>query len=181
MRRGVRRRVAELTMSAEDRIAEDRIKRLEAEVRELRDQLEIREILAKYGFTADMGHARAYADLFTEDGVYDLDDGWTIEGRDALAAMIEDPNGLHKREIENRSQHVPANIFVRIDGDTAWSESYSQVLVGTPDSGYRVMTAGYNRFDYRRVDGRWLIKRRLRRAIGGPEWGGETIRRFQEG
>jgi hypothetical protein len=162
-------------------MSEDRIARLEAEVRELRDQLEIREILSKYGFTADMGHAEAYAALFTEDGAYDLDDGWTIEGRAALAAMIEDPNGLHKRDIENRSMHVPTNILVRVDGDTAWSESYSQVIVGKPEDGYRVMLSGYNRFDYARVDGRWLIKRRLRRAVGGTDWGGDIIKRFQEG
>jgi hypothetical protein len=168
----MRRRLAELR---EDGVSEDRIARLETQVRALQDQLEIRELLSRYGFTADLGHERAYAELWTEDGVYDLDDGWTIEGRDALEAMLRDPAGLHKREIENRSMHVPTNIVVRIEGDTAWSESYSMVVARGADGRYDVVTAGYNHFDYARIEGRWRIRRRYRRLVGGPVWGGDVI------
>ena len=156
-------------------MSEERFARLEAEVRGLRDQLEIRDILARYGHTADLGRATEYAELWTEDGVYDLDDGWTMEGREALKAMIRDPNGLHKRDIENRSMHVPTNVTVKVDGDMATASAYSMVIVKKPDGAYVVLTAGYNHYDFKRTSDGWKLKRRLRRAVGGEQWGGEII------
>ncbi len=163
-----------------------RLARLEAQVDELRSQLEIREVLGLYGFTADLGHEESYARLWTEDGTYDLDDA-KVEGRPGLYQVVADPDGLHKQRVENRSMHVPANVVVGIDGDTAWAEAYSLVIVrrdaangGRYDEGYTVLTAGYNHFDFERIDGRWRIRRRIRRSVGGDVWGGDVMTRFAD-
>ncbi|WP_046194501.1 nuclear transport factor 2 family protein [Sphingomonas sp. SRS2] len=153
---------------------EDRLERMEKEIRELRDQLELRELLSRYGFTADLGHEQEFSELWTQDGEYDLDD-LQLRGREQLHHLVSDPQGLHKQVVENRSMHIPTNIFIRVDGDSAWAEAYSMIVIREDDGRYAVFTAGYNHFDFKRVNGGWLISRRHRRAIGGPKWGGSVI------
>jgi hypothetical protein len=151
-----------------------RLARLEKAVGALNDERNIRDVLAQYGYNADLGREEAWVDLWSEDGTYDLDFG-RFTGRDALLDIVMDREGAHKREIENRSQHVIVNPMIRIVGDTAWCECYSIVLVGTESDGYAVYTGGYNHFDLQRSGQTWTISRRLRRSVGGPVWGGDVI------
>lgn len=155
------------------------IEALERRVRELEDKEQIRELIARYGFTADLGHSQAWVDVWTKDGVYDLGPDDKAAGSDSLMKdIITNPVG-HKT-IENRSLHTVVNHFIRIDGDKAWAEAYSIVFV-RGDEGYYPWTCGYNHFEFERENGRWLIKLRLRRPVGGEEWGGEVIKAFAEG
>jgi len=156
-----------------------RLEQLQTRVSELEDERAVREVLALYGFHADLGHEEGYGALWTSDGNYDWD-GADLHGTAELVDLVKNPALDHKKLIENRSQHIAVNPLIRIDGDEAWIECYSIVMVGTPDTGYAVFSAGYNHFDLRRVDGKWLIKRRYRRHVGGPVWGGEVINSFQE-
>ena len=71
------------------------------------------------------------------------------------------------------------NHFIRVDGDTAWAEAYSIVFV-RGDEGYYPWTCGYNHFEFERKDGRWRLALRLRRPVGGDEWGGKVIKAFAE-
>jgi hypothetical protein len=156
---------------------EDRVAKLEARVRELEDQEEIRRVLARYGFNADLGRSEAYLNLWSKDGVYDLDGG-QLKGEGPIWEMISSPTGAHKSQIENRSMHAVGNLFIHIEGDTAFAEGYSVVWVRDAEGRHQPRTAGYNHWDFRRKDGGWLMTRRLRREVGGPEWGGETIKSY---
>ncbi len=152
---------------------EAKLKALEDRVRDLEDQGQIREVLARYGFNADLGRSQEWVDLWTGDGVYDLDSRkWT--GREQLHELIASPTEPHKRDVENRSQHNVLNLFIRIEGDRAWAEGYS-VVVLNKDGQFGLWTCGYNHWDFERHDGQWLLQRRYRRDIGGKEWGGKVI------
>jgi hypothetical protein len=159
---------------------EARLDSIESRLRYLEDQEEIRECLARYGYAADLGRSRAWVDLWTSDGIYDLDDGLR-QGRDELTELIAAPDGFHK-SIENRCLHTVANLFIRIDADSAWAEGYSVVIVRETEPDRHVMlSCGYNHWDFRRIEGQWRLHRRYRRAIGGGEWGGNVIRSHVEG
>jgi hypothetical protein len=155
---------------------EVRVAALEARVRELEDQEKIRRVLARYGFNADLGRSQEYLDLWSKDGLYDMDGG-QLKGEGPIWEMISSPTGAHKSQIENRSMHAVGNLFIEIDGDKAWAEGYSVVWVRGPD-GHAPRTAGYNHWDFVRDGDGWLMTRRLRREVGGPEWGGETIKSY---
>lgn len=148
--------------------SEDRLDALERRLRELEDREEIREVIARYGFTADLGHDEEYVAQYTEDGEYDTGKGHH-RGHHELYEFIHSPEGGHKKYVEGRgSQHTSHNLYIRIDGDTAWAECYSVVFVrtGPENDAFGVHTAAYNHWDFRRVDGRWRIRRRRRTPIG---------------
>jgi hypothetical protein len=158
---------------------EDRVSALEARLRTLEDQEKIRRCLARYGFNADLGRSEEYLNLWSEDGLYDLDSG-QLRGEPALRDMITSPTGAHKSQIENRSMHAVGNLFIEIQGETAFAEGYSIVWVRNPEGRHEPRTAGYNHWDFRRKGEGWLMTRRLRREVGGPQWGGETIKSYLE-
>jgi hypothetical protein len=150
-----------------------RIRALEARQRVLEDELEIRDLLARYGIYADVGDHDAFVGLFTADGGMELHGGehsgtyppvveW--EGQDALREFIGDPR-VHMR-IEGRCMHIPtANMRTVIDGDRAIAETCSLVIVD--EGGAKVLyEAGFTRWRLRREDGRWKIERRIRYGIG---------------
>jgi hypothetical protein len=149
---------------------------LESRLRILEDQEKIRRCLARYGFNADLGRSEEYLALWSEDGLYDLDNG-RLQGLAPLREMITSPTGPHKSQIENRSMHAVGNLFIEVQGDVAFAEGYSVVWVRGAER-HEPRTAGYNHWDFRRQGEGWLLTRRLRREVGGPEWGGETIQDY---
>ena len=156
---------------------EQRLAAVEARLQTLEDQEKIRRCLARYGFNADLGRSEEYVNLWSEDGLYDLDSG-QLSGEAALREMITSPTGAHKSQIENRSMHAVGNLFIEIQGDTAFAEGYSVVWVRDANGVHHPRTAGYNHWDFRRKGEGWLMTRRLRREVGGPQWGGETIKSY---
>ncbi len=148
---------------------------LDARVRRLEDHERIREALAAYGFAADLGRTDAWVDLWTEDGIYDLDTG-AHGGRDQLQDLIAAPANYHK-SIENRSQHIAVNPLVRVDGDMAVVEAY-RMLVVKQDGEARIAAGAYTRFELVRQGGAWKIRRQTRRLTGGEEWGGRLLRDY---
>jgi ketosteroid isomerase-like protein len=145
--------------------APDRMAALEAKVDELQAKDEIRELFNRYGFTADTGDAKGWSEVWAKDAVYD-GAGGRIVGREAFFHSIEDPNGVHKREIEGKgSLHTTGALTIRVTGDTAWAEGATLVWVRNDAGGYRPFTLSYNHWDLRRADGRWEIVHRLSRPV----------------
>jgi ketosteroid isomerase-like protein len=155
----------------------DRIAVLEKRLAILEDKEKIREVLARYGYNADLGRSDEYVNVWTKDGVYDLDAG-KLEGEAAIREMISSPTGAHKSQIENRSMHTVCNLHIGIEGDTAWAEGYSVVWVKGEDGKAAPWTVGYNHWEFRRSGDGWLMTLRRRRDVGGPVWGGDVIKSY---
>ena len=62
------------------------LKRLEV----LEDRAEIADLIASYGPLADKGDGEALAQLWVEEGEYEIGGFGSIKGRADLAAMLED-------------------------------------------------------------------------------------------
>jgi hypothetical protein len=143
----------------------DRIAALEARLQELEDKEAIREVFNTYGFAADTGEAKLYAETFTEDGVFDMGRG-SFAGRERFHNTILDPNGVHKLEIEGKgSLHTTGAVTIRVKGLKAWAEGPTIVWVRDGKT-FRVFTAAYNHWDLEKVHGRWEVARRVARAVG---------------
>lgn len=158
----------------------DRIEELTARLAILEDQEKIRRCLARYGFGADLGRSEEWVSVWAEGGLYDL--GYDRhEGKAELREMITSPDHNHKLNVENRSLHTVGNLFIEIQGETAWAEGYSIVYIrGSEGNGMVPRSAGYNHWDFVRDGDGWLMTRRRRRQVGGSEWGGETIKSYLE-
>lgn len=155
----------------------ERLATLEARVRELEDAEAIRQLLATYAYNADLNRVDKYLESWTEDGVYDLSEEMKLEGKAQLGGLLSDPNGFHTRELANRSQHLVANLSIKVNGDEAWAEGYSIVTVAGSE-GVRIFSAAYNHFDFIRTGSGWRLKLRHRRVVGGKTWGGEVLKSY---
>jgi hypothetical protein len=87
---------------------------------------------------------------------------------------------LCHKSIENRCLHTVSNLLIRIEGDDAWAEGYSVVMVRSDDGQHTAATCGYNHWTFQRLHGRWHLRLRHRRGIGGNEWGGNVIKDYQQ-
>src|SRR4029077_15793878 len=96
-------------------------------VKELQDDRAIREVLARYGYNADVCRDEAYVNLYTEDGGIDLglpERMRRYEGKAQIREFINDPPS-HKDSHYGRRLHVNGNNLVtHIKGDEAVANSY---------------------------------------------------------
>jgi hypothetical protein len=61
---------------------EARLAALEAKVQRLTDKIELYQLTASYGPAVDSGSAQVAADLWTDDGLYDVDVGsWSVAAK----------------------------------------------------------------------------------------------------
>ncbi|MBK6400725.1 MAG: nuclear transport factor 2 family protein [Rhodocyclaceae bacterium] len=140
---------------------------LESRLRTIEDRLAILDIEADYAHAWDLGTARQWAEVFTEDGVFEMLSAGNlpatrIAGHAALEAFCdqirEQWSGLHY-------MHPPR---LRIAGDTAESVIFFEFRhVMRTDAHLRQgVTAGYYRTAYVRTGAGWRIRERIEQAIG---------------
>ncbi|WP_328396611.1 nuclear transport factor 2 family protein [Nocardia sp. NBC_00416] len=151
---------------------EDRFARLEQRVRRLEDELEITRLIASYGPLVDAGAAGAVAQLWTEDGEYDVE-GWHMRSRADVHAMVE--SAAHRSLIEAGCSHFLGPAQIVVDGDAALAVCES-LLVRRADAGFRVWRAGANRFQLTRTPRGWRITHRVTRALDGAAAARDLLR-----
>jgi hypothetical protein len=117
------------------------------------DYLEIRDLSARYNYFADTGDGEAYADLWTEDGEFEVVGNRTYRGRAELAACAA--------TAAQRTVHVTADPLIEIDGDVARQRSRIISCLRTPegDRNEFVNTGFYFDILHRTADG-WRFHRR---------------------
>jgi uncharacterized protein (TIGR02246 family) len=145
---------------------EERLAALEQRLHRVEDELAISRLMASYGPLVDAGDAAAVADLWTEDGQYEVE-GWHMRGRTDVAAMVQSP--AHQGLIGAGSAHFLAPVWVDVDGDQAVAVCESILIRHSDDGGYRVWRAGANHVTLRRTAGGWRIVKRTSRALDGSQ------------
>ncbi|MFD0690709.1 nuclear transport factor 2 family protein [Actinomadura fibrosa] len=129
------------------------------DARLVRDELEIRGVLARVARSSDMGSLEDYGSQFTEDAV------WVMPGHPARRGRAEIVAGGAARRAEgvagpgSRSRHVISTVTVALDGASAVAESYWQFYVDT-DSAPRLQSMGCYRDAFRREAAGWRLARR---------------------
>ncbi len=115
------------------------------------DKVEIVELMARFCQTYDARDGPAFADTFTDDGVFEGRRGHR-RGRDALTQQPESlPDHMRGMRIWT-SNHV-----LEGDGDSAQLSCYFMVLLRGRE--LKVEGKGTYRCALRRHDGKWLFSR----------------------
>lgn len=141
----------------------DRIDELEARLRRLEDERDIRQLVAAYGPLVDAGAATEVAGLWTRDGVYDVDEVY-LEGHDQLAAMVL--SKAHQSWIKAGCAHVVGPVHVTVDGDTAIAVGHSLMVV-QDDGCFVIRRATANHWAFVRTPEGWRASRRTNRVLDG--------------
>jgi hypothetical protein len=149
-------------------VAPQKVRTVEERVQALEDERELRDLLSRYSFNADLGRTAEYAELFTDDGVIDLRDMGLprYEGRQAI--LNDFISGPAKRRAGVAFHHAAPTVFY-IDGDLAEGEGYSLMFVLEEDGAVLIRNANYSHWSFARVDGEWKITERNIRLLGSPE------------
>jgi hypothetical protein len=145
---------------------EDRLAGLEAKVQRLEDERDIQRLIASYGPCVDAADAFGAAELWAEDGSYDVE-GWRMTSRDDIRAMV-DSDG-HRELVAGGCCHFLGSAVVTVDGDEAVALCESLVLraADATPTGYLVWRAAANHFHLQRFAGGWRIAARTTRLLNG--------------
>ncbi|WP_433046007.1 nuclear transport factor 2 family protein [Dactylosporangium sp. CS-033363] len=155
---------------------EARLDALTARVAALEDQLAIARQMATYGPSVDSLSAEVTAGLWAADGRYDAGtwagmpagtDG-VFHGAEGVRRMVgTEP---HQGLVRGGCAHIVSAPRITVDGDTAVSVCYSQLLRHDPGSGeYRVWRTTANRWTWTRTPAGWRVTDRVNRPLDGTE------------
>jgi ketosteroid isomerase-like protein len=135
---------------------DDELTQLKAEVRYLKDRVEIQDCIARHA----RGHDRHDADLLTSTYHDDAVDehGHTVNAGPAYAAWA---NQTHAASSASHLHNLTTHLC-EIDGDTAHCESYVMVVLLSPDETTTTIMNGRYVDRLERRDGLWRIA--VRRA-----------------
>lgn len=136
---------------------------LEARLRRLEDKDEIAQLIASYGPLADSGDAEAVADRWEPDGVYEVDE-WSMNGRDAIMAMIT--GAKHQSWIKRGCAHFLGPAHITIQDDKAVAVGHSLMVVHN-EGEFVVRRATANRWQLRRCPQGWRVTLRTSRVLNG--------------
>ncbi len=128
------------------------------------DQLAIQSLLARYCFGWDSRDYDLVAGLFLPEATFDYDSLGPIEG--GFAGFLETCSGVLEQLAS--TQHLIANVDVRVEGDTARCTAYVQATHVAPD-GRTFTGAGRYDDDLVRTGSGWKIKARTFRR----QWGAD--------
>ena len=142
---------------------DDRLAALESRLQVLEDERAIADLIASYGPLVDDGAANDVANLWTDDGVYKVDD-YLMNGAAAIADMVR--SGDHQKLIAAGCTHFQGPVHVRVDGDSAVAVGYS-LLVVFRDGRHDLARATANHWALTRTDDGWRVTRRTSRRLDG--------------
>jgi SnoaL-like domain len=141
------------------------VEALQSRVTKLEDERAILDTLYRYARAADDGDYAVYAEVFTEDGIFQCIDRagaevFRVQGREALAKYI---SGFRANETKMSKHHVVGPI-ITIDGETAAVECYGfRVSEGSDpcDPPSLIVMGRYHDDLVKDGEGRWQFRQRV--------------------
>ena len=144
---------------------EERIAALETRLRQLEDERDITRLIAAYGPLVDAGAASEVASLWTDDGIYDVDEVY-LQGHEQLASMVRSP--AHQAWIRGGCAHVVGPARITVTGDTAVAVCHSLMVV-RDDGRFVIRRATANHWELTRTAAGWKVSRRTNRMLDGRD------------
>jgi hypothetical protein len=144
---------------------EETLTELRSEVRHLQDREAVAQLIASYGplvdTSDDLERSTRLAQLWTEDGVYDVGSVSRWSGRAEIAeGFVAD----HFAMVGDGVAHIMGLPFIEIDGDRATALCYSQVMV--PENGrWFAWRVSANLWELTRTPEGWKVANRVNRLV----------------
>lgn len=145
---------------------DDRLDALEREMRRLTDITEITQLIARYGPLVDAGCAEAVAALWTDDGVYDVDE-IRMDHAAAIADMVR--SAKHQGFIAQGCAHFNGPVAVTVDGDTATAVGHSLMVMNDDEFRFSIRRATAHRWSLVRTAAGWRVTNRTSRVLDGRD------------
>ena len=134
-------------------------------LQEMLDRAEIQELVTRYVIALDTRDADSYANVFTEDAVYEVT-GTVYRGRAAIRKIVTDLQESRARSLAAGTEpvdlyHVMSNSSIEIiDEDEARHTSYAQTVRAAEGGQFIVGFMGRYEDVIVKRDGRWQIQSR---------------------
>ncbi len=149
-----------------------RLAKLEQRLAALEDQAAIYQLLAAYGPAADSGSIPEAVQLWADDGIYDLHNQMMKSHADIAEELA---GKWHQGLIAQGSAHIVSMPHVVVDGDEAVATCHSRLYRREDEGGYRVLSCSANRWELKRIKGKWRVARRVSRRLDGSEESHEVL------
>jgi uncharacterized protein (TIGR02246 family) len=134
---------------------------LQARVRKLEDEAQIRHLLVEYGDALDTRDFTRYSQLFTKEGTWTGSLG-TAKGPAAILALMLKSFKDSPYDPKNvKTFHLDTNFLIRIDGDRATVLSKWTVFGRTQDNKLEPHLAGHYDDTIVRENGQWKFLSRV--------------------
>ena len=141
---------------------------LSAKVRSLEDHVELTQLVARYGPAVDSGSADATAGLWVDDGVFDVVNLMTMNGREDIAGMVNGDG--HQSLIMNGCAHVLTVPRIVVDGDRAQGWNYALNIRWDREADrFWVARVSANTWNFRRTPSGWRVVDRTNANLDGSE------------
>ena len=140
---------------------------IEQRLQRMEDMFEIYQLITAYGPSVDSGSAREAAELWTEDGSYEIPGIGSFPGHAGIIGMLE--GELHQTLIHGGCAHIISMPHVTLDGDRAVATNYGRVYVRKED-GFGLFRVIATRWELARTDEGWKCVTRINELLDGrPE------------
>lgn len=149
----------------------DELDSLRAQLQKLADIVEITQLVSQYGPNVDSGAAEETAQLWTEDGVFNVLGGeatFAMNGQTEIAAMVSGAG--HQALIQNGAAHVLTTPHVIVDGDNAIARNHAlNIRWDAATDRFWVARVSANRWKVIRTGQGWKIAERTNSNLDGAE------------
>ena len=141
---------------------------LAARVQLLEDHIAIAQLVSKYGPTVDSGSGDATADLWTEDGVFEVVGTMTMTGHADIAAMV---TGKGQEALGQAGcAHVLTAPHINVDGDEARGWNYAlHIRWDSEHARFWVARVSANTWHWRRTADGWRVLERVNANLDGAD------------
>jgi hypothetical protein len=123
----------------------------------LQDKEDIRDLMSRYAFNADLRRLDNFIKLFTDDMMF-ITDG---QGPNAPPMNKHELKDYLDRALPKPHpgvQHLQLDYVITVNGDKATATGY-QVLTGHNEGKFRINRCAMRTFDFRREGGVWKISK----------------------
>ena len=146
---------------------------LERRLRNLEDVHAITQIVTFVGPAADSGHAQEFAAVWEPDGAYNVGTR-SFQGTDQIHDVIA--TGPHLTWMERGCAHLMSPPHIQVNGDRASATNYTTLAVHNSETGmFDARRVSANRWELRRVDGRWSVADRSISPLDGSPAGRDLL------
>ncbi len=134
---------------------------LQAQIRSLQDENEIRALLIEYGRRLDAHDLAGYSELFAKDGEW-IGGFGRAAGPAGILALMQKSMGATPADPKNITGfHVLTNPLVHVDGERATALSKWMFFTPTPDNRPAPRFGGHYDDTLVRENGHWKFQRRI--------------------
>ena len=139
------------------------IRELKARLTTVEDQLALYQSVSAYGPAVDSLQNQMAAELWTEDGVYDIGDPrFDAQGREAIQALFD--ADYHQQLVAQGCAHTMTLPHIVISGDRALGLGYHRLFT-QERGGYELFRLSVSRWEWLKTESGWQTTRRVHRLV----------------